>query len=251
MVDLKEYFYNTNHYSDSIITKFIYDFTDKFNPFLLLVLNKEFVLGYLSEMGEMNEWKVKKEFDFLENLIDKEELKNSTSILCRMYSYSDGVYKIEEVFEEYYNLNYSEHMEMTKKIQDFQYCMHKIILWLNSNKASTYNQQPTIDQSLTGKPEQGFNRNNLNKNAHELFTYLDENYEKNGNIKFINIFKFLKKVDKRTYAFNFTEEKYRNYIFDLNGVKITNFSTATFGYDDKEFPILNALEEDFRKRSSN
>jgi hypothetical protein len=247
MVDLKEYFYNTNHYADPIIKKFIYDFTDKFNPFLLIALNKQFVIGYLTEMDEMNELKVKKHIDLaFENLIGEEELEKITNILSRVYSYSNGVYKIEEVLEQYYNLSYSDHRDITTKTQDFRHCMQEIILWLNSNSVSQFNQQPTSD-----KADVGFNRNNWNKNTYELFNYLDENYDKKGNIKFINIFKFLKNVDKEFYAFNFTEEVYREFILNLKNLKITKFSTAALAYEDKELPILNAFEEVFRKEVLN
>ncbi|WP_339918512.1 hypothetical protein [uncultured Flavobacterium sp.] len=222
--------------------KFIYDFTDKFNPFLLMALNKEFLNSYLFDLDEVNEWRVNDDFEPLENLIGKEELDKSTNVLCRMYTYSDKVYEIKEVLEHYSNLSDNEHTKIAAKIQDFQYCMHKIILWLNSDSASTYNQQPAFDVL-----EIGFNRNNLNKKTHELFTYLVENYEKKGNIKYINIFKFLKNSDKRMYAFNFTEDLYREHIFRLKGVQITKFSTAAFAYGDKELPILNAFEEAFRK----
>lgn len=245
MVDLKEYFYNTNHYSDPIIMKFIYDFTDKFNPFLLMELNKEFIMSYLKEMEEMNEWKVKNNSDVFENILGKEELNRRTNILCRAYSYSKGVYEINEILEVFDNLSYIEHVDMTKRIQDFRHCMQKTILWLSTDRASTFNMQPDSD-----KPDLGFNRNNLNKNASELFTYLDENYEKEGNIKFINIFKFLKKVDNKMYAFNFTEDRYREFIQNLKGIKITKFATAVYDYKDKQLPILYALEEDFRKRAS-
>lgn len=245
MVNLKEYFYNTNQYSDPIIMKFIYDFTDKFNPFLLMELNKEFLMTYLNEMDQMNEWKVKKDFDVLENILGKEELNSRTNILCRAYSYSKGVYEIKEVLEEFYNLSYSDHKDMTTRIQDFRHCMQKTILWLSSNRASTYNQQTDSDN-----PDLGFNRNNINKNANALFTYLDENYEKKGKVKYINIFKFLKKVDNRMYAFNFTEAKYREFIYNLKSIKITKFATAAYAYEDKELPTLNDLEETFRKEAS-
>ena len=243
MTNLKDYFFNTNNYSDPEIKKFIYDFTDKFDPFLLIALNKQFVIGYLTEMDEMNEWKVKKDFDGIGDIISKEELEKITNVLFRVYSYSNGVYKIEEVLEQYYNLSFSDHRAMTSKIQDFQFCMQEIILWLNSESVSQFNQQPTYN-----KADVGFNRNNWNKNTYDLFNYLDENYEKKGKIKFINIFKFLKNVEKKTYAFNFTEEAYREYILNLKGLKITKFSTAEFAYEEKELPILNAYEEVFRKQ---
>lgn len=246
MTNLKEYFYNTNHYSDPIIKKFIYDFTDKFNPFLLISLNKEFLNSYLLDLDEINEGKVKHDNDPSENLLGNETLDKMRRILCRVYSYSDGIFKIDEVLEQYYNLSYVHHKTMYTKIQDFQICMHEIILWLNSESICFYNPQPT--SKAVGAI---FSRNHWNKNAFNLFNYLDDNYEKKGKIKYINIFKFLKNADKKRYAFNFTEDTFRAFIFNLKELKITKFATAEFAYYDKELPILNSFEELFRKDNSN
>lgn len=243
MIELKDYFYNTKKYSDAEIKKFIYDFTDKFNPFLLISLNKQFVLDYLNKMDKANELGVlQKKNDGLEQLIGSEAYEKSSTILCRMYHYSDDAFKIEEFSEQFYNLNYLDHCEMTEKIQDFQFCMQEIILWLNSKSVSQY---PKDQITERGNPK--FNRNNWNENAFELFKYLDENYNKKGNVKFINIFKFLKEADKKIYAFNFTEREYREFIIKSKSITITKFSTAEFAYIDKELPILNSFEVLFRK----
>lgn len=132
MTNLKEYFYNVNNYSDPIIKKFIYDFTDKFNPFLLIALNKEFLNSYLLDLDEMNEWRVKDDFEPLENLIGKEELDKSTNVLCRIFTFSDGVFNTEEVREKKCNLSYNDHSDMTNKIFAFQYCMQEIVIAENS-----------------------------------------------------------------------------------------------------------------------
>ncbi|SEF82249.1 hypothetical protein [Flavobacterium urumqiense] len=95
--------------------------------------------------------------------------------------------------------------------------------------------------------ELDFNRNHWNKKCFELFNYLIDNYEKKGNVKFINVFYFLKrKVDKGIYTFAFTIDQYKTFIESQYGVKLTTFRTAEFDFEDNEIPILNAFVADFR-----
>lgn len=102
-------------------------------------------------------------------------------------------------------------------------------------------------KEIKEKPD--FNRNNWNEKCFELFNYLIENYEKEGNIKFINIFYFLrKKVDKEIYAFAFTIDQYKNFIKSKYNIKLSTFRTAEFDFEDKEIPKLNGFESDFRKQ---
>jgi hypothetical protein len=144
MTNLKEYFYNTNHYSDPEIQKFIFDSTGGFNSTLLIGLNEEFVICYLKEMDEKNEWSIEKEADSIENLIGIEAADEGTNILCILYSYSEGVFVIEEKLEQYYNLNYSKHLEMSNRIRDFQFCMKKII---ESENSKVINKSETKDEA--------------------------------------------------------------------------------------------------------
>lgn len=220
MGDLKEYFYNINHYSDPIIKKFIYDFTDKFNPFLLIALNKEFVLCYLLEMEELNELQGYKKEDIFENLFGKEELDKSTNILCRMYSYSEGVYKIEETLEQYCYLSYSYHRNMTSKIQDFQFCINEIVKAENSQLISQYN---IIPEHKTSDLNEINNKDNLsnpfplifiNKEVYDCFI----EYTSKHILEFYSDYSYLKKrlesdqlihykKDNHFMEFLFTEAK--------------------------------------------
>lgn len=216
MVDLKEYFYNTNHYSDPIIKKFIYDFTDKFNPFLLIALNKEFVIGYATKMDEMDEWKVKKEFDVLENLIGKEELEKSTNILCRIYTYSEGIYTVEEVLQKYCNLSYSEHRDMTTKIQDFQFCMEEIIIAHNSKIISQRNithESKNHYQNLKTNSDDSVNPLPLifvNKEAYNCFI----EYTKKHILEYYSDYSYLKKrLEDEKLIHKHTDNDFMEFLF--------------------------------------
>ncbi len=99
------------------------------------------------------------------------------------------------------------------------------------------------------KIEEEFNRNHWDEKTFHLFNYLDENYEKNGNIKFINIFKFLKSIRTEGYAFNFIEKTYKEFIFSKHSIKLTKMSVAEYDYSSKEEPILRSWEETFRKQA--
>jgi hypothetical protein len=93
------------------------------------------------------------------------------------------------------------------------------------------------------------NRNQWDNITYELFIYLIDNYTKTGKVKYSNIYKYLKNINKNSYAFNFTQRKYKEYILENYDVKITTFGTANYEYDDKEKPILNGLEQYFRQQS--
>lgn len=133
-MDQKKYFYNLNNYSDSEITKFIIDFT-KLDPLLLILLNKDFANTYLKELDLEDEYSIKTD-DYFGDLIESEIIEKDTNILIRIYEFSDGLYKIKEERVKFENLNYTKHLNMSKKIQDFQYCIHKIISTENSRLTS-------------------------------------------------------------------------------------------------------------------
>ena len=95
-----------------------------------------------------------------------------------------------------------------------------------------------------------FNRNYWNENCFHLFYYLQDNYDKKGKIKYINIFYFLKNnVDKNKYAFAFTIEQYKDFILTNFDIQLTKFEKAEYEYVEKVIPILSSFEQDFRKNS--
>jgi hypothetical protein len=91
-----------------------------------------------------------------------------------------------------------------------------------------------------------FNLNEFNEITYNLFNYLIGNYQKKGNVKYLNIYKYLKNINKDSYAFNFTQKTYKEYIYKKYEVKLTTFNTANFEFDDKEKPILSGFEQAFR-----
>ncbi|MEC5165155.1 hypothetical protein RCH18_000880 [Flavobacterium sp. PL11] len=93
-----------------------------------------------------------------------------------------------------------------------------------------------------------FDPNHFNQKGYDLFLYLVENYEKKGKIKFINIFEFMKKsIDKKKYAFKFTQEKYTAFIFLNYKIEIKKYAVAD-GYEYDEIPFLNSHEQQFDGR---
>jgi hypothetical protein len=117
-----------------------------------------------------------------------------------------------------------------------------------ANKPKT----PTIDLSdatATEKNVSNFDPNHFNQKGYELFLYLVENYDKKGNIKFINIYEFMKKSpDKTEYGFRFTQQKYTAFILSNYGIEIKKYKVADFKYIDVEKPILNGHEQRFSGR---
>jgi hypothetical protein len=91
-----------------------------------------------------------------------------------------------------------------------------------------------------------FNLNEFNEVTYNLFIYLIGNYQKKGKVKYVNIYRFLKNINKVNYAFNFTQKTYKEYIYKNFEVELTTFNTANFEFDDKEKPILSGFEQAFR-----
>jgi hypothetical protein len=109
----------------------------------------------------------------------------------------------------------------------------------NSIETSNLNINKTVD----------FNPNHFNKKGNDLFLYLVENYTKEGKIKFVNIFEFMKKgIDKSKYAFRFTQKDYKAFIISNYHVEIKKFKVAEFLYEDAEKGILNSHEQQFDGR---
>lgn len=105
-------------------------------------------------------------------------------------------------------------------------------------------------ESTEAKTSSDFNNNYWNIQCYKLFLFLSEKYEKNGNIKYINIYYFLKDKCKELntqYRFTCRQQDYRKLIFDSKGINITKFQKAQYEYHDKELPKLNEIESDFRK----
>lgn len=243
MENLKEYFYNVNNYSDPIIKKFIYDFTDKFNPFLLISLNKEFVNSYLLDLDEMNEWRVKDDNDPFENLFGKEEIDKGTNVLCRIYSYLNGVFKTEEVREQKCNLSYSDHSDMTNKIYAFQFCMQEIINSENSKAKPTVQ---NLDETLIAENKVNpFPLLFVNDKVYNCF----KEYTRKHIIDFYTDYSYLKKrLEKEKLIHYRTDNSFVGFLFkDAKLISQKNFEHYTGKYESK----LKSLSKSYNVNREN
>lgn len=93
-----------------------------------------------------------------------------------------------------------------------------------------------------------YNPNNFNYDCYHLFCYLVDNYKKNGKIKFINIYYYLKdEVNKEKYSFKFIQSEYTDFIKEKYQIEIKKYQKATYDFDEQK-RVLNSLEEQFRRR---
>lgn len=128
------------------------------------------------------------------------------------------------------------------------------------NKQSITKFKDRIDEVINGitepqlievsKYNPDFKPSFFNSKGFELFNYIIDNYDKDGKIKYINIWYFLRYLTENTngeIVFNFTQDKYKVFIIEKYGIKIKKFTKAEYGYDAKELPILKNIETDFRK----
>ena len=121
--------------------------------------------------------------------------------------------------------------------------------WIEQKKLVTNEIEiPLIDLQKTSA-DNNFNPNQFNQKTNDLFLYLIDNYDKNGKIKFINIFEFMKKdIDKSKYVFRFTQETYKNHIFKNYNTEIKKFAIAEYIYKESEKPLLNSFVDLFEKQ---
>lgn len=113
-----------------------------------------------------------------------------------------------------------------------------------NDELEKYKSQPSLQ-------EKEYDNNFWNDRCYNLFKYLIDNYNKDANVKYINIYYFLEGISKdkkEVYRFNMRIDKdYKPLIKRLFNVTITKFSKAQFAYGDKEVPILTDLEKKFIK----
>jgi hypothetical protein len=105
----------------------------------------------------------------------------------------------------------------------------------------------TLKTELAALCDTVCNPNHWNERTFKLFNYLIDNYEKNGNVKFINVYKFINDLDSQVYAIRFTHNTYKSFILENFGVKLTKIEVSRYEYESKEMPILRSWEEIFRK----
>lgn len=102
-----------------------------------------------------------------------------------------------------------------------------------------------------------YNVNDWSKNTFELFKYLHENYTKSGNIKYINIYYFLRNhcipynlnnQSKHDYSFTFKINRFKDWVDKNFNIKITKFAKARYDFENNQLPILNQLKQSFESK---
>lgn len=207
MANLKDYFYNLNRSNDSEIMKFIFDFTSEFTPFLLVSLNKDFINTYIEELQKQNEYSAKTD-DYFGDLIDSEVIERDTNILVRVYEFSNNRYEIKEEKVKFENLAYTEHRWMTEKIQDFQYCIHKII---NNENLKLATEQPS---KVTNDLENEKNPFPLIFTNFEVYKCFEEYTKKHILDVYIDYSYLKKRLEKEKLIHKHTDNDFMFFLFD-------------------------------------
>ena len=93
-----------------------------------------------------------------------------------------------------------------------------------------------------------YNTSQFNEYTYNLFCHIIDEYEKNGIVKFINIWFFLKKdiSNKQDILFNFTQDKYKEFIKEKYKIEIKKFQKAACKYEEDEVPILQNISKTYR-----
>jgi hypothetical protein len=195
---------------------------------------------------------------------DFESIENSTIGVCSLFFRTEEKYKtvyeslskkeqldIRNFYEYYF---YKGNIDKEINISEIQIEIINLFLeeFENDSKYKVFLNDTDAEIS-EAKNSSEFNNNYWNIQCYNLFLFLSEKYEKNGNIKYINIYYFLKDKCKELntqYRFTCRQQDYRKLIFDLNGINITKFQKAQFDYFDKELPKLNEIESYFRKKDT-
>lgn len=115
-------------------------------------------------------------------------------------------------------------------------------------KDSTTSKEPQQETKTDAPTKKEYNSSQFNDHTYKLFCHIVDEYKKDGNIKFINIWYFLKRdIDKTKYKnilFNFTQTKYKEFVKKYD-VEIKKFKKADFKYKDDEVGILQNITNDY------
>lgn len=107
-------------------------------------------------------------------------------------------------------------------------------------------QQPKAKEKKILEQKLNYNSSQFNKYTFDLFCYILGEYKKEGNIKYINIWYFLKRdiKNKDKILFNFTQKEYKEYVIKYN-IEIKKFQKAEFKYEDDEKRILQNIVDTY------
>lgn len=222
---------NVNEIYQKQFNRFLFDYSDEVNIDGKIYSNTGYDkmmrinLGYLkNEKGEPNFKKIyangiKDGFKLTENDFVENELEQIVD------------YTPKGLTEKKQLKTYKEYLE--KRLSE--------LLLLNKNEP----QQETKTDAPTKKE---YNSSQFNDHTYKLFCHIVDEYKKDGNIKFINIWYFLKRdIDKTKYKnilFNFTQKKYKEFVKKYD-VEIKKFKKADFKYKDDEVGILQNITNDY------
>jgi len=99
-----------------------------------------------------------------------------------------------------------------------------------------------------------YNASQFNEYTFNLFTHIVDEYEKKGNIKFINIWYYLKRdIDKtknKNILFNFSQKTYKEFVKKY-GIEIKKFKKADFKYEEDELGILKNITNTYFTKLKN
>lgn len=110
--------------------------------------------------------------------------------------------------------------------------------------------KPQQDNKTDAPPQKEYNSSQFNEHTYKLFCYIIDEYKKDGIIKFINIWYYLKRnIDKTKYKnilFNFTQKTYIEFVKSYD-IEIKKFEKAPYKYDEVELPILENITDTYYK----
>ena len=116
--------------------------------------------------------------------------------------------------------------------------------------AETAKKKLAIIEEVVAKgvnPENNFDSKYFDVEGWKLFNYLVKRYHKKGNVKYINLWFFLKKVwnKEQDYRFSFTQDEYKTFILKKYEIEIKKFAKATYKFDEDEVPYLKSIASKF------
>ncbi|MCB9363403.1 MAG: hypothetical protein H6587_02430 [Flavobacteriales bacterium] len=189
------------------------------------------------------EKEVKNPNNHTERLIKRFQRETSELIELRKKVYE--THKINNVQTKDFNNLLAAFQFTTTGLNEFL----NAILPLIESESSTVN-KPQQETKTDAPPKKDYNTSQFNESTYNLFCHIVDEYKKDGNIKFINIWYYLKRnIDKTKYKnilFNFTQKTYIEFVKSY-GIEIKKFEKAKYKYEDDEVGILQNITDTYYK----
>ncbi|MBV6484256.1 MAG: hypothetical protein KFKLKKLM_00750 [Flavobacteriales bacterium] len=181
------------------------------------------------------------------NLLEKWQYVESASISPENRFELDK----EAYFENYHNSAYKsynydkdvdEEILIKRLIKNLKPAKHNV--WIKYRKYLKKLIKTQKEAKTDAPQKKEYNTSQFNENTYKLFCHIVDEYKKGGNIKFINIWYFLKKdIDKtknKNILFNFSQKTYKEFVKKY-GIEIKKFKKADFKYEEDELGILQNI----------